>query len=111
MENAFETSRGKISRKYQKQNMRLLLNNFRYNCRKKIMEGKQKLDSTLSPKQWEALKESMCSEEYLTKKNRWNIARDNARVAYTFGGGGLLAKMGKFAVSVWLFSFNLHCVI
>jgi hypothetical protein len=103
MENDFETTGGKISRKYYKQKMRLLMNNFRYNCRKTIMEGKEKLDSTLSPKQWEALKESMCSEEYLTKRNRGKRERDNVRDAYTFGRGGLQAKMAKFAVSVWIF--------
>ena len=62
MENSFDTVGGKISRKYYKHKMRLLMNSFRYNCRKKIMEGKEMLDSTLSPKQWEALKESMCSK-------------------------------------------------
>jgi hypothetical protein len=56
MENYFETTSGKISRKYYKQKIRLLMNNFRYNCKKTITEGKEKLDSTISLKKWEALK-------------------------------------------------------
>jgi hypothetical protein len=69
MENSFETVGGQISRKYYKSKMRLLMNNYRYNCRKLIIEGKDRTNSTLSPKEWEALKETMCSEEYLTKRN------------------------------------------
>lgn len=100
MENAFDTIGGQISRKYYKNKMRLLMNNFRYNCRKTIMEGKERLDSTLSPKQWETLKESMHYEEYLRKSNRGKRARENVRAEYTFGRGGLQAKINKFEVSM-----------
>lgn len=89
MENSFETIGGQISRKFYKQKMRILMNSYRYNCRKIIIEGKDKTDSTISPKQWEALKESMRSEEYLSKRNRGMKARDNVRATYTFGRGGL----------------------
>ena len=50
--------------------MRLLMKNYRYNCRKLIIEGKYRTYSTLSPKEWEALKETVCSKEYLKKRNR-----------------------------------------
>lgn len=103
MENVFDTIGGQISRKYYKHKMRLLMNNFRYMCRKAIMEGKESLDNTLSPKQWEKLKESMHSEEYLTKSNKGKRARDSVKAEYTFGRGGLQAKINKFGVSVWLF--------
>ena len=83
--------------------MRLLMNNFRYMCKKETMEGKESLDNTLSPKQWERLKESMHSEEYLTKNNKGKRARDSVKAEYTFGRGGLHAKIKKFGVSVWLF--------
>jgi hypothetical protein len=45
----------------------------------------------------------MRSEEYLTKRNIGKKARDTARATYTFGGGGMQAKMANFVVSVWLF--------
>ena len=64
------------------------------------MDKKDKTNSTLSPKQWEALKETMCSEEYLTKRNRGMKVRDNVRAPYTFGRGGLHAKIDKLIVSV-----------
>ena len=43
------------------------------------MEGKERTDSTISPKQWEALKETMRSEEYFSKRNRGLKARVNVR--------------------------------
>ena len=61
------------------------MNNFRYMCRKEIVEGKESLDNTLSPKQWEKLKESMHSKEYLTKSNKGKRARDSVKAEYTFG--------------------------
>lgn len=51
MENNFETTGGKISRRYYKKKMRILMNNFRYTCRKTIMDGKDRLQSNLSPRQ------------------------------------------------------------
>ena len=79
------------------------MNNFRYNCRKKIIEGKDKLESTLSLKQWEALKENTHSQEYMTKSNRGKRERDSVRAEYTYGRGGLQAKMDKIGVSVNFF--------
>ena len=110
MENYFEIVGGQISRKYYKSYMRLLMNNYRYNCRKLIIEGKYRTNSTLSPKEWEALKETMCSEEYLTKRNRGMKARDNVKAPYTFDQGGLQAKRNKLTVSIgfWL---NLNCYL
>ena len=85
MENFFDTIDGQISRKYYKHKMRLLMNNFRYMCRKAIMEGKYSLNNTLSPKQWEKLKKSIHSEQYLTKSNKGKRARDSVKAEYTFG--------------------------
>ena len=93
MENAFDIIGAQISRRHYKNKIRLLMNNFRYHCRKLIIEGKEKSDSTLSLKKWEELKESMRSEEYLTKSNRGKRARDSVRAEYTYGRGGLQAKM------------------
>ena len=84
------------------------MNNFRYHCQKLIIEGKEKSDSTLFLKKWEELKEIMCCEEYLTKSNRGTKARDSVRAEYTYGRGGLQAKMDKIGVSVTFF-LNLHC--
>lgn len=60
-----------------------------------IMDGRDRLQSTLSPRQWEALKESMSFEEYLIKSCRGKRARDNVIAGYTFGRGGLQAKKDK----------------
>ena len=110
MENSFETIGGKISRKYYKQKMRTMMNTYWYNCRKLIIKGKNRTNSPLSPKQWEALKETMCSKEYLTKRNRGMKSRDNVRAPYTFGRGGLHAKIDKLTVSV-VFWLNLNCYL
>jgi len=110
MENYFETVRGKISRKCYKKNMRTVMNTYRYNCRKLIMEGKDRTQSTLSPKQKEALKETMHFEEYLTKRNKGMKGRDNVRAPYTFGRGGLQAKRDKLTVS-FAFWLNLNCYL
>jgi len=110
MENYFEIVGGQISRKYYKSYMRLLMNNYRYNCRKLIIKGKDRKKSTLSPKQWEELKETMHSEAYFTNRNKGMKARDNERAPYTFGRGGLQDKREKMTVSVsfWL---NLNCYL
>ena len=42
VENSFDIVGGKISRKYYDKNMRILMNTYRYNCRKLIIEGKEK---------------------------------------------------------------------
>lgn len=110
MENCFEIVHGIISRKYYKQKMIILMNTYRYNCRKLIMEGKERTNSTLSPKQREVLKETMLSEEYLTKRDRDMKVRDNVRTPYTFGRGGLQAKIDKLTVSV-AFWLNLICYL
>jgi len=89
MENYFDIVGGKVSRKYYKKKMRILMNSYSYNYRKIIMAGKERTYSTISPKQWEALKETMCSEEYFSKRNRGLKTRDNVRATYTFGRGGL----------------------
>ena len=49
----------------------------------------------------------MHCEEYLTKSNRGKRARDSVRAEYTYGRGGLQAKMDKVGVSVTFF-LNLH---
>jgi hypothetical protein len=107
-----ETVGGKISRKYYKQKMRTLINTYRYNCRKLIMEGKDMANSTLSPQQWEVLKETTFSEEYLIKRNRGMKERNNLRAPYTFGRGGLHAKIDKLTVSVsFLVEFKLLFIL
>lgn len=60
MEIFFETIGGRISSKYYKRRMKILMNNFRHKCRKLILDGKYR-ESSLNPKQWEDLKESMCA--------------------------------------------------
>ena len=69
MENDFETVGGRISIKYYKYRMRILINNFRHKCKKLILDGKDR-ESILTPKQWEYLKESMCPEDFLEKSAR-----------------------------------------
>ena len=49
MENVFETVGGRISVKYYKYRMRVLMNNFRHKCRKLILDGKDR-ESSLTPK-------------------------------------------------------------
>ena len=49
-----------------------------------MMEGKERTYSTLSPKQWEALNETMISKEYLTKRERGMKERDNVKAPYAF---------------------------
>ena len=63
MENPIETIGGRISTKYYKQRMIILMNNFKHKCRKLILDGKNK-DRSLNPSQWEDLKESIHSEDY-----------------------------------------------
>ena len=75
MENVFETVGGRISVKYYKYRMRVLMNNFGHKCRKLILDGKYR-ESSLTPKQWEYLKESMCAEEFLVKSVRGKKIRD-----------------------------------
>lgn len=99
----YKTTGGQISRKYYKQRMRVSMKNYRYMYIKIIILGKERFDSNLSPREWEALRESMHSEDYLVKSNGGKRARDNVRVGYTFGWGGLHAKMEKIVISVWLF--------
>jgi len=74
------------------------------------MEGKERTNSTISPKQWDVLKETMHSKEHLTKRNRGLKARDNVRATYTFGRGRLQAKRDKFVVSV-AFLLSLYCYL
>jgi hypothetical protein len=88
MENVFETIGGRISTKYYKQRMRILMNNFRHKCRKLILDGKDR-ESSLTPKQWEDLKETMCFEYYLAKSTRGKKERDLVKVRYIYGRGGL----------------------
>ena len=61
------------------------MNNFRHNCRKIILDGKDKGDSTISSKQWEELKETMRYQEYLTKRTRVRKTRNNLKATYYFG--------------------------
>ena len=49
----------------------------------------------------------MYYKEYLTKSNRGKREKDSVRVEYTYGRGGLQAKMDKIRVSVAFF-LNLH---
>ena len=60
------------------------MNNYRHTCKKIITEEKERTDSTLTPKQWNELKESMCSEDFLTKSTRGKKARNNVKVPYVF---------------------------
>jgi hypothetical protein len=101
MEDAFETVGGRISTKYYKHRMRKLINNFRYTCRKLILDGKDR-DCSLTPKQWEDLKESMCVEGWLEKSKSEKKSRDNVRTRIIIGWGGLRAKEHMF-VSIWIF--------
>ena len=75
MENAFQTVGGRISIKYYKYLMRVLMNNFRHKCRKLILDGKDR-EISLTPIQWEDLKESMCDEDFLAKSARGKKGRD-----------------------------------
>lgn len=101
MENVFETIGGRISSKYYKRRMRILMNNFRHKCRKLILDGKDR-ESSLTPKQWEDLKESMRAEEYLSKSIRAKKAREQVKARYFLGQGGLRAKQQIF-VSIQFF--------
>ena len=49
MENVFDTVGGRISIKYYKYLLRVLMNNFRHKCRKLILDGKDR-ESSLTPK-------------------------------------------------------------
>ena len=88
MENVFETIGGRISIKYYKHKMRILMNNFRHKCRKLILDGKDR-ESSLTPKQWEYSKESMYVEEYLEKSIREKKAGKHVKDQYFLGWGGL----------------------
>ena len=101
MENAFESFGGRISTKYYKKKMRKLINNYRHKCRKSILDGKDR-DSSLTPKQWAELKESMRVEEYVQKSSKGKIARDNVKDPFVFGRGGWRANQNTF-VSIWIF--------
>jgi hypothetical protein len=59
MENIFETVCGRISTKYYKLRMRILMNNFRHKCKKLILDGKDR-EILLTPKPWEYFNEN-CS--------------------------------------------------
>ena len=50
LEDAFGIVGGRISTKYYKHRMRKMINNFRYTCRKLILDGKD-WDCGLNPKQ------------------------------------------------------------
>lgn len=65
MENAFESIGGKICRIYYKNKMQILMNNFKHTCRKIIVDGKERINSTLTPRQWDGLKERMCFKYFL----------------------------------------------
>ena len=49
MENVFEIVGGRISIKYYKYRMRILMNNFKHKCRKLILDGKDR-ESIFTPK-------------------------------------------------------------
>ena len=55
--------------------MRILMNKFMHKCRKLNLDGKDR-ESSLNPKQWEYLKESMCAKEFLEKSARGEKGRD-----------------------------------
>jgi len=101
MENVFETVGGRISVKYYKYRMRVLMNNFRHKCRKLILDGKDR-ESSLTPKQWEDLKESMHDEDFLEKSARGKKGRNLVKDRYFLGRGGLRAKQ-HICVSIWCF--------
>ena len=101
MENVFETIGGRIFVKYYKYRMRILMNNFRHKCRKLILDGKYR-ESSLTPKQWEYLKESMCAEEFLAKSARGKKGRYLVKARYFLGRGGLRDKQ-YICVSIWFF--------
>jgi len=107
MENAFETYGGRITTKCYKIRMRKLINNFRHKCRKSILDGKER-DSSLTPKQWEELKESLRAEEYLQRSEKGKMARDNVRDQFIMGRGGWRSNQHIF-VSI-LFFCSIHYV-
>ena len=84
MKNSFETYGGRITTKYYKIRKRKLINNFRHKCRKSILDGKER-DNSLTPKQWEELKETMYSQEYFPKRTISKKARNNVKASYSFG--------------------------
>ena len=77
------------------------MNNFRHKCRKLILDGKDR-ESSLTPKQWEYLKEIMCAKEFLEKSARGKKGRDLVKGRYFLGWGGLRAKQ-QICVSIWCF--------
>jgi hypothetical protein len=101
MENSFENFGGRISTKYYKKIMRKMINNFRHKCKKSILDGKER-DISLTPKQWEDLKEIMCVEEYVQKSTKGKITRDNVRDQFILDCGGWRANKNMF-VSIWIF--------
>ena len=101
MENVFETVGGRISVKYYKYRMRVLMNNFRHKCRKLILDGNDR-ESSLTPKQWEYLKESMSDEDFLEKSARGKKGRNLVKDRYFLGRGGLRDKQ-HICVSIWCF--------
>ena len=81
--------------------MRKLISNYRHKCRKSILDGKDR-DNSLTPKQWEELKESMRVEEYVQKSTNGKITIDNVRDPFIFGPGGWRGNQNMF-VSIWIF--------
>jgi len=79
MENVIETIGGRISTKYYKQRMVILMNNFRHKCKKLILDRKYR-ESSLTPKEWEYLKETLCSEDYLETSTRGKKSIDILKV-------------------------------
>ena len=101
MENIFETDGGRISIKYYKYRMRILMNNFRHKCKKLILDGKDR-ESSLTPKQWEDLKESMRAVDFLEKSARGKKGRNLVKDHYFLGRGGLRTKQ-HICVSICFF--------
>jgi hypothetical protein len=69
MKNVFKTIGGRIYTKYYKQRIGILMNNFRHKCKKLILDGKDR-ENSLTPKEWEVLKENMSYKDYLAKSTR-----------------------------------------
>jgi len=108
MENAFETYGGRITIKYYKIRMRKLINNFRHKCRKSILDGKER-DSSLTPKQWEELKESMCAEEYVQRSKKGKMARYNVKDQFIMGRGGWRSNQNMFVSISFFCSIHYVC--
>ena len=85
------------------------MNKFMHKCRKLNLDGKDR-ESSLNPKQWEYLKESMCAEYFFEKSARGEKGRYLVKAQYILGRGSLRDKQHMCMYMVFLLN-SLYCIL